>query len=137
MPAQIEDYHREIERSIPTSEITRGMGATRHFVFYNGRTVDEEVIRYEENKLVEYVTLNHTFPVAHMVGLQTLTAIDAETTLATFQITYQPKWCCIGWLLNCCVLRRFMGIAANGMLESLDHHIRTGEKIGKGWKAPK
>ena len=48
---------------------------------------------------------------------------------------YDMKWGPLGWLMNVLMLRPIMGKLLASVLAGLDHHLVTGERIEKGWKA--
>ena len=60
--------------------------------------------------------------------------IDANTSEVSMEMTYTPKWGFLGKVLDVLMLRMEMRHTFNQVLKGLQHHVETGELIGKGGK---
>ncbi len=129
----IANWHPGVENSPVLSESATGLGAKRRVELYDGSSAVEEVTALEEGRFATLTMSEFDMPLKE--GAVTF-RVDAEggKTQVTMTLDYEMKYGPAGWLMNAVMLRPILGGLFAKVLAGLDHHIATGEVIGKDWK---
>ncbi len=129
-------FHPFVESADQLSEVKRGLGAKRQCNLYNNSSQVEEVIEWEEGKSFTVLASSTAFSIfGDTTGSMRVEPIDANRSKVILDTVYAPKLGVFGKILDSLVLRMGVGYALNRVLKSLQHHIGTGEVVGKGGKS--
>ena len=127
-------FHPFVESADQLSEVARGLGAKRQCNLYNNSCAVEEVIQWEEGRSFTVAMSTPTPPFGGTTGTMSVQPIDASTSEVTLDMFYTPQWGFFGKTLDLLVLRMVLRFVLNRVLKSLQHHIETGELVGKHGK---
>ncbi len=131
----IADWHLGIEQSPVLSDNRHGLGAVRRMEFYDGSSALEEVTSLEEGRSLTVTMSEHSMPLSHGAATFAVQADGDDRTLVTMTLDYGMKYGPVGWLMNALMLRPILRKLFASVLSGLDHHLVTGERIGKNWSA--
>jgi len=128
---QVQVFHPFVQSADQLSEESCGLGATRRCNLYNGSSVVEKIIEWKEGSSFT-VQATASSPFKEVMGGMHVESIDANTSKVTVNTSYKTKWGPVGMLMDLFMLRMGMNYALNNVLKGLQHHVETGETIGKG-----
>jgi len=131
----IAQWHPGVERSPVLSTNRTGLGATRRVELYDGTSAVEEVTSLDEGRAVTVSMSDFTMPLSRGAATFEVEADGDGRTLVTMTMDYEMKYGPLGWLMNVVMMRPIMGKLLASVLSGLDHHLVTGEHIGKNWVA--
>ncbi|MEM7112136.1 MAG: SRPBCC family protein [Chloroflexota bacterium] len=126
-------YHPLLASVERLNEIDQGVGASRQCNLYNNSSIVETVTEWENGRSFTVET-NEQPIFGKTRGKMSIKPIDAHSSKITVTTTYTPKWGLIGKALDSLLLRMIVNQAVKRVLNGLQHHIETGEAIGKGGK---
>ncbi len=128
-------YSAAVESS-PITEGTpsRGVGSERVCHLYDGNHIAERVTGSVEKQQLSINIFESSMPLKSADGVIDLLPTANGGTQVTMTMTFVAKFGPLGWLMDKLMMKRAMTASLNGMLAALDHHVTTGEDIGKGWK---
>lgn len=107
------------------------MGATRVCTFYDGTELTEAITEYRDGEFMRVAFVEHSMPF-HYANIDfTVREVDPGRTEVALEMDYAMKMGPIGWLLNALMIGPVMKKVFRRMLEGLNHHVTTGELIGK------
>jgi hypothetical protein len=124
-----------VERSPVLSTNRTGLGAARRVELYDGSSVVEEVTSLDEGRAVTVSMSEFSMPLSRGAATFEVEADGDERTLVTMTMDYKMKYGPLGWFLNVVMMRPIMGKLLASILSGLDHHLVTGEHIGRNWVA--
>jgi len=133
----IAEWHPGVERSPVLSAQLTGLGAARRVELYDGTSAVEEVTSLDEGRSLTVTMSEFEMPLSRGAATFEVEADGDDRTLVTMTMDYEMKYGPFGWLMNVVVLRPVMGKLLASVLSGLDHHLVTGEHIGKDWAAAK
>lgn len=131
----IAEWHPGVERSPVVSTHRTGLGAVRRVELYDGTSAVEEVTSLDDGRALTVTMSEHTMPFCHGAATFEVESDGDDRTLVTMTMDYEMKYGPLGWLMNAVMLRPIIGKLLASVLSGLDHHLVTGEQIGKGWAA--
>jgi len=131
----IAQWHPGVERSPVLSTHRTGLGAARLVELYDGTSVVEEVTSLDEGRSVTVSMSEFEMPLSRGAATFEVEADGDGRTLVTMTMDYEMKYGPVGWLMNVVMMRPIMGKLLPSVLSGLDHHLVTGEHIGKNWVA--
>jgi len=131
----IADWHPGVERSPVLTDNRTGLGAARRVELYDGSSSVEKVSELIEGRQVTVLLSEHTMPMNYAAATFEVEADGDNRTRVTFSMDYTMKYGPAGWLINALVLRGVLNKLFPDVLDGLNHHLQTGEHIGKGWSA--
>ena len=131
----IAEWHPGVERSPVLSAHRTGLGAVRRVELYDGTSSVEEVTSLDEGRSLTVTMSEHSMPLSRGAATFEVEADGDERTLVTMTMDYEMKYGPLGWLMNAVMLRPIIGKLLASVLSGLDHHLVTGEHIGKDWAA--
>lgn len=129
----ISAWHPGVESSPVLSTHRTGLGAKRRVELYDGSSSVEEVTSLEEGRSLTVTMSEHTMPLSHGAATFAVEADGDGRTTVTMSMDYEMKYGPLGWLMNAAMLRPILGKLFAKVLAGLDHHLQTGEEIGKSW----
>ena len=91
----------------------------------------EDIVELEEAKRVHLKLSEFSVPMKRLEAEISLRAMDDASTEVSFEMFYVVKWGVIGQIMGATVVRRMMTKVANSSLAGLNHHVTTGEIVGK------
>ena len=125
-----------------------GVGAARVCNFHDGTSIKETVTEVDDKHIAMAVSdfamplkeISIDFavrPAPALSGSTDKMAPANRTTELTFSMHYIVKYGPIGWVLGQTVLKMKLHSVQKKILAGIDHHLATGERIGKDFRFPK
>ncbi len=130
----VHNWHPVVEASPVLSDNASGLGASRRCEMYDGSSVVETVTELTEGRRVVLELSDFSLPLNNASASITLDPVDDGTTRVTMEMNYEVKYGPAGWLMDQMMMKRMMGSLFLKVLGGLDHHVRTGEYVGKDFK---
>ena len=130
----IHRYNASVETS-PINEGTppSGIGSERTCHLYDGNHLQERVVNSIEEKMLTVDIFESSMPLKSAQGIMTLESLSPNSMRITASMDYDVKYGPVGVILDRLMIKRMLEPGLNGLLAGIDHHIMTGETIGKGW----
>ena len=113
---------------------TSGVGSERNCQLYDGNHIQERVTQSIELKQLSIEIFETSMPMKRAEAVFALSPAPGGGTDVKVTMDYTVKYGPIGAAMDVLMMRRMMTGTFNNLLASLDHHVTTGEAIGKGWK---
>ena len=132
--SNIQVFHPFVESVDQLAEIDRGLGASRRCNLYGKPSVTETVVEWDEGRSF-VVSSSHQPIVGEVTGGMLVEPIDERTSRVTVDASYSTAWGILGKALDVLLLRVGVGYALNRVRKSLQHHMETGELIGRSGKS--
>ena len=130
----IDTFHPLVERVTMSSQQPRGLGAIRTCHFYDGTSVDEKVLRWREGEGYEVELSNFSMPLKRAKARIEVHPDGADRSVVRFSMEYTVKWGPLGWVMGQVMMKPMMRGMFAKVLRGLEHHVRTGENVGKDWR---
>jgi ribosome-associated toxin RatA of RatAB toxin-antitoxin module len=125
----VHKYNPFVERTI--SDAKPGMcqvGDTRRCEMYGGNAfVEEEVVSIDAGRAITLQITSSTMPFHNAIGRIEAIAVSQEQTRVNIALDYGAK----GGPLIGFVMKPAMKFMLKKVLKSLEHHLKTGQPIGK------
>ncbi len=131
----IEHWNPNVDTVDLLSEQPTGLGAARRCNFYDGTNVREEVVELEEEGRVRLELSEFSLPMKQLYAEISIAPKADGGAEITFALDYEVKFGPLGKLMGATVIRGQMKKMAARILAALDHHVATGETIGKDFVA--
>ena len=126
----VENWHPGVARADLLSDSPTGLGATRRCNFYNGTDVVEEIVDLKEHEfLMEIRDFNG--PMKRFESHWSLNSTPAGATQITIKMDYDMKLSILGTALDALLIKGRMSKLLKRVLAGLEHHIVSGETVGK------
>ncbi len=133
--SNIQIFHPNVLDVDQLSQVDRGLGAERRCNFYSGDSVVEKIISWDDERQFFTCTVTEiAAPILDVTAGMRVNIIDSHRSEVQIEMTYLPKWGIFGKILDVLVLRIAMRSVFNKVLKGLQHHVETGELIGKKGK---
>jgi len=125
-------YHPIVERSPIDNGIGSGLGAERICHFDNGDQIKERVVEYEPGQeyTVDIIDPGN-FPLKSAKGRLALNSIDEDRSRVTFEMSFEPKYGPLGWLMGATVMQTQFRKTLSSVLAGLETHALTGEVVNR------
>ena len=94
----------------------------------------EEIIEWKEGQSYTVVLSENSVPIPNATATMGVNEIDPLHSEVYLEMSYTPKWGIFGRIIDVLMLRMVMRYVFNKVLKSLQHHVETGELIGKNGK---
>lgn len=125
-------YHPIVEKSPIDNGIGSGLGAERICHFDNGDQIKERVVEYESGQEYTVDIIDPgKFPIKTARGRLSLDSIDEDRSRVTFEMSFEPKYGPLGWLMGATVMQTQFRKILGQVLEGLETHAKTGEVVGR------
>ena len=124
-------FHPVVETSPLLSQRKEGVGAKRVCHFYDKSSITEEVIDWKDGKEFTVELSEGSLPIKHAEATMRVEPVGNESSRVTIEMKYVVKFGPVGWLMNKLIITGKMQALFNSVLESLEHHAKTGESIGR------
>ncbi len=128
----VHQYHPLVERSPIKNGVASGLGAERVCHFDNGDAITERITAYEAGR--EYtveITDPGKFPLKTAVANIALTSLDNNRSRVRFEMSLQPRYGPIGWLMGATVMQSQFRKILSQVLAGLETHAQTGEIVSR------
>ena len=124
-------YHPNVESSPIDNGVPSGLGAERVCHFDNGDQIKERVTGYEEGQgyTVEIIDPGK-FPLRSAEAHLTLKSVDEDRSRFRFEMSFEPKYGPIGWVMGATVMQTQFRRILGQVLEGFEAHATTGEIVG-------
>lgn len=132
--SNVQVFHPLVEHVDQLSEADRGLGAKRRCNMYNGSSAVEEIIEWKEGQSATIAVTDAPMPVLNATATMRVNKVDSHHSEVYMEMSYTPKWGIFGKIFDILMLRMGMRHVFNKVLKSLQHHVETGELIGKNGK---
>lgn len=130
--ARVDIYHPMVEKSRCLSKLQRGVGAIRRCDFYGGKEfVEEAVTSWDEGKSFALAITKGTLPFKSAEAVTTFEEAGPRKTIVRISMRYKMKGGPIGAAFGAVFVSPMMKKMLGRVLEGLDTHCRTGNRIGK------
>lgn len=126
----LDKFSTGVESSPIMGDKQTGMGAKRHCVFYNKDSVVEEVVEYEENKVLTVVLTDLSAPLKTMTAKFKLEKVSDTQCDVSMQMNFVVRFGPLGALLGLVMMRPVMRGIQKTLLSGLAYYTVTGEAIG-------
>ncbi|NOR70748.1 MAG: hypothetical protein GQ532_13815 [Methylomarinum sp.] len=123
-------YNPGIEKSKILGSQKTGLGAKRQCYFYDGSSLKEKIIQYEEGRSYAFDLYDFPMPLKTATSHFELTPINSNKSKISITLKFVPKFGPIGWLMGKLLMRPMLTKALKGLTKGLDDHIRTGQVVG-------
>lgn len=134
--SNVQVFHPLVQHVDQISEADRGLGAERRCNFYSGGSAVEKITEWkEEGQSFTCIVSDGPAPILDAIASMGVNKIDSEKSEVYVEMKYVPKWGILGKIIDVLMLRFGMRYTFNKVLAGLEHHVETGELIGKNGKA--
>jgi hypothetical protein len=113
-----------------------GDGAIRVCHFYDGASVAEKIVRWDEGRSYSVELSEFSMPLKQGTASIVVIAISSETSEIQMLMDFTPKFDLLGLLMGKLVMRPMMTKMLNQVLAGMAHYALTGEEIGEAWEEP-
>ena len=113
------------------SDQATGPGAIRRCNFYDGTSVVEEITTVEQGRAFEVVLSDFSMPLKSATARMDVTLAGPVDCDVTLEMEFQAKGGILGDIMGAVMMRPMMRGMFKKVLAGLEHHVRTGEWIGK------
>ena len=111
-----------------------GVGSERTCHLYDGNHIQERVTESIEGQKLGIEIFDTSMPLETAQAAFTLSPTPTGGTTITMTTDYVVKFGPLGKLMDALMMKKMMTANLNGLLAGLDHHLVTGETVGKGWR---
>jgi len=127
----IHNFHPLVDKSPLLSTNAQGISATRRCEFYDGTSVVEEVIEWQEGKKVTFKLSEFSMPFEFAAGTMSVESAGDTSTYVTLQMDFIVKYGFMGEIMGHIMMRPFMKMMFAKVLKGLNDHATTGLLIGE------
>lgn len=130
-------YHPYVKAVTLVSENNEGLNAERICHFYDGSNYTEKITSYEEGKSLEVSVLSGLpgMMAGNPFGTLSIEELNKDQTQITMEMNFKVKFGFLGKFMAITMIKPQFNKLMKNVLNGLDHHVRTGESVGKGGKA--
>lgn len=122
----IYEWNPGVQESHLTSEISQGVGASRHCDLEDGNYLDEDVIEWDPSRVLTIRTARTSLPLQRADIRFTLQEIEEGTTVRIIS-DYELKYGLLGKLLDALFVRRKFSRAMDTLLAGLKEQVEAGQ----------
>ena len=126
----IHKYHPGVERSPILNGIERGVGAIRRCEFYDGSSVVEKVISWQDGRSLTVELSGMSMPLKQAQAQLQVRQAGKGTSDVTITMDFTPKFGPLGWLMGQVMMKPMMRGMFTKVLQALETHASTGRLIG-------
>ena len=124
-------YHPLVKDADLLSVKDRGLGAKRRCNLYNSTSAVEEITRWVEGREFTAAATEGPMPFNNVEAGMRVIPLGTSSSEVTIAMSYVPKWGLAGRLLNALMMRMAVRKMLTKVLTGLEHHVTTGELVGK------
>ena len=127
----VHHYHPLVERVSMSSEQQRGIGASRTCHMYDGTAVDEVVVDWQEGQGYKVELSNFSMPLKSATATLQVRSTGERSSEVSIVMDFVVKGGPFGWVMGQLLMKPMMRRMFGKVLRSLEHHVLTGDLIGK------
>jgi len=127
--SSIERFAMTVKKSPILAGKHSGLGAKRKCEFYDGKSVVEEIIDYEDGKGFKLVLTEHPMPLKTFYAEMKVIEIDANSSEIMMSMDFVAKGGPFGWLMGYFMMRPMMKGIIEKILTGLAYHSATGRVV--------
>ena len=127
----VDRYHPLVERVSMSSEEARGLGACRTCHMYDGTSVDERVVDWQDGHGFKVELSNFSMPLKSAVAEMKVRSTGERASEGSIAMEFVVKGGPLGGVMGQLVMKPMMRRMFGQVLRSLEHHVVTGDLIGK------
>lgn len=115
----------------------RGLGAVRVCNMYDGNHVMEEITDWDEQgRHYKIKVTEGTLPMRQVVAEIKVEKVgDANKSKLIADMTLKAKYGLLGKIMERLIIKPLLGGAVGNLFAGVEHYDKTGQQIGKGFKA--
>lgn len=117
-----------IELSPITNGIESGPGAERQVTLYDGSSIRQTILDYEEGRSILIGFTETDLPIKHATAKFTVDPVDQPFCRVSIDITYEPKYGFFGGLFGI-LYQPTLRNHYNLVLRGLHHFVSTGQRL--------
>ena len=125
-------FHPLVGRVDLLSEANGGVDAVRRCHFYDGTSVMERIVDWQDGRSLRVELSEMSMPLVRASAEIALAPAGAEATRVSVTLDFVPKFGPLGALMSVLMLKPMMRRMFAKLLASLEHHLVTGALIGRG-----
>ena len=130
----VENWHPGVATADLLSTDPTGLGATRQCNFYDGSDVVEEIVELHDDHTMRVEIRDFDGPMKSFEATWSLIALESGATQITLTMNYEMKLNILGNAMDVLVVKRRMPKLLNKVLARLEHHVMSGEIVGREFK---
>mmetsp|Transcript_38473 Transcript_38473/g.151851 ORF Transcript_38473/g.151851 Transcript_38473/m.151851 type:complete len:166 (+) Transcript_38473:156-653(+) len=135
--SNVHHIHPLVQTSTPVTENDRGLGAIRECELYDGNSVQEKVIEWDEENMSYTFNLEKgKLPLTLLEVKVSVEANGATQSLLACDVDFDPKYGFIGKLLGHFLMKPKLGGVLGDMLGGVKYYLDEGEDVPENWNAP-
>ena len=120
-----------VERTTLVGDKATGRGAQRVCEFYNGRSVKETIVQYDEGRSYSIELSEFSLPLKSERRRVEVSSVSTYQCQVAFYLEFAPKFGPIGWLMAQLMIKPFLRKAFMGFAKGIEDHIKTGKIAGE------
>lgn len=125
-------FHPFVETADQLSEQNEGVGARRKCNFYDGKSVVEKIIEWEQGRRMNVELSEMSMPMKRASVEFIVVSRGEQESDVTITMNFTPKFGLMGAMMGAMMMKPMMRKMFAQILNGLEHHARTGEAIGRG-----
>jgi len=129
--SSVERYASTIKTSPIVGDISSGLGAKRKCTFYDGKSLVEEIVDYQEGEGFRMKLSDFSFPLKYMNAEMRVKEIDSKSSELSMTTDFVVKGGPVGWLIGFFIMRPMMKGVFEKQMKCLAYHCETGKRIDK------
>ena len=129
--SSIERFSTAVEKSPILDGISSGLGTKRKCDFYDGSSVIEEIIDYQEGKSFKVELTEYSMPLKSLFAEMKVEEVDATASDISMSMDFVVKGGLFGWFMGFSMMRPMMKGIIKKTLTGLAYHSTTEKLVGK------
>ncbi|MGV7222506.1 MAG: SRPBCC family protein [Nitrospinales bacterium] len=129
--SSIEKFAATVKTSPIVGDKNSGLGAKRLCTFYDGSSLIEEIIDFQDGQGFKMELSEFSLPLKSMHAEMKVEAVDAETSDISMSSDFVVKGGPLGWLMGYLMMRPIMKGVFKKVMSGLAYHSATGKLIEK------
>ena len=128
--SSIERFSTAVERSPILEGKRSGLGTKRKCDFYDGTSVIEEIIDYQEGKSFKIKVTEYSMPLKSLYAEMKVEGVDANASDISMSMEFVAKGGLFGWFMGYFKMRPMMQRIIKETLTGLAYNSATGKLVG-------
>lgn len=125
----IVNYHPWVVNSPLLSNEKSGVGAARRCEFADKTSIVETITLWQEYDRIEMTLSDTPFPLKSGTGVMIVKENGSGGTTVFVELDIAVGMGPLGWIMGPLMIRPLMKTRIEKMLQSLDHYLKTGNKL--------
>ena len=126
----VANWHFSVDNSPLHNDQAFGLGSKRTCNFYDGTSVVEEIIEYQEGQSFIVNITDMSMPLKSLVAGTKVTAINSNLCEVTIDMNFVVKFGPLGWIMGMVMMKPMMKGLTTKLLNGLAYHAATQKIIG-------